>query len=90
MDLKLRDDIAFRCEGKNIFIITEDNKLHIISDSVGFEIFKIIEKGKKVNPEMIKKKILEIFDVNDIILKNDLDEFIKSLFEKKIICVSEK
>ncbi len=83
MKYKINPKIAYREIKGEVFIVdTEGSFLHKLNETASF-IWKCIKKG--LEEKEIIENLLNEFDVSYEEAKNDLNEFLEMLKEKKLI-----
>ena len=80
---------AFQDVDSEVFVVTEDNRLHNLRDEVAVAIWQELER-QPTNAVNLVQAITSQFDVEPTTAQTDIETFLQEALEKKLIVEVKK
>ncbi len=81
--VKQKPDIVFHVDGSETFILDEKNEVILGLNPVGSFIWKLMESWIPIH--ILISRVVEAFDVTESVARQDVEDFLQKLKDRKLI-----
>jgi hypothetical protein len=81
---RIHSRVAFQKVEEGFFVITPDNALHQLNDSVSIRIWEALE-GEGAPVDLLVQIVTEEFEVSADVAKNDIQEFLAGALKREMV-----